>query len=54
MLGRFYVTGYSTRFSNWMCETLEAKTMEAAKQKFVARYPTLKKIKAYALNSLNP
>lgn len=51
MMIRFYVTGFSTRFSNWMCETIEAKTMDAAKQKFTARYPTLKKIKAYALSN---
>ena len=49
MLGRFYITGFSPRFGCWMCETLEAKSMEAAKQKFIARYPALKKIKAYTL-----
>lgn len=51
MLGRFYITGYSARFSNWMCDTIEAKSLEAAKQAFTAKYPNLKKIKAYALRS---
>jgi len=51
-MGRYYVTGFSARFSNWMCETIEAKSMDAAKQKFTARYPTLKRIKAYALREV--
>lgn len=51
MLGRFYVTGYSVRFCNWMCEMVEAKTMEAAKQKFQAKYPNLRQLKAYALRN---
>lgn len=46
---RYYVTGWSNRFSCWMCETFEAKSMEAAKQRFNAQYPGLKKIKSYAL-----
>lgn len=49
MLGRYYVTGWSPRLGCWMHETFEAKTMEAAKQRFVTRYPTLKTIKVYAL-----
>ena len=49
MLGRFYITGFSTRFGSWMCETVEAKTMEAAKQKFQHKYPGLRQLKAYAL-----
>lgn len=49
MLGRYYVTGWSARYGCWMCETFEAKTMEAAKQRFTCMYPTLKRIKAYAL-----
>lgn len=49
MLGRYYVTGFSSRFGCWMSETFEAKSMASAKQKFVARFPTLKRIKAYAL-----
>lgn len=49
MLGRYYVTGWSPRFGCWMHETFEAKSMEAAKQRFTARFPTLKTIKVYAL-----
>lgn len=49
MLGRFYITGFSARYGCWMCETIEAKSLEAAKQKFAVRFPTLKKVKAYAL-----
>lgn len=46
---RYYVTGFSARFGCWMCEVFEAKTLEAAKQKFAARFPYLKRIKGYAL-----
>jgi hypothetical protein len=53
MLCRYYVTGFSNRFGCWMCETFEAKSMTAAKQKFVARFPTLKRIKAYALRNMS-
>jgi hypothetical protein len=49
MLGRYFVTGFSTRYGHWMSETFDAKSMESAKQKFVARYPSLKRIKAYTL-----
>lgn len=46
---RYYVTGWSARFGCWMCEAFEAKSLEAAKQRFLARYPGLKRIKGYAL-----
>lgn len=49
MLGRFHVTGFSTRYGHWMSETFDAVSLIAAKQKFMARYPSLKRIKAYAL-----
>lgn len=46
---RFYVTGWSARFGCWMCEALEAKSLESAKQKFCAKHPALRRIKGYAL-----
>jgi hypothetical protein len=49
MLARYYVTGWSNRFSNWIAEHLEAKNMVMAKERFVTKYPTLKRIKAYKL-----
>lgn len=48
---RYYVTGWSNRFGCWMCGSYEAKSMEAAKQRFVAQYPGLKKIRSYALSN---
>jgi len=51
MLGKFYVTGFSSRFGNWMCEVVEAQTMESAKQKFQFKYPNLRQLKAYALRN---
>lgn len=51
MLGRYYITGWSPRFGCWMCETFDAKSMEAAKQRFKAMHPTLKQIKAYSLRT---
>ena len=49
MLARYYVTGWSPMLKCWMHETFEAKTTTAAKQRFTARYPTLKTIKVYQL-----
>lgn len=51
MLCRYFVTGFSSRFGCWMREVIEAKSMEAAKQKFTHQHPGLKQIKAYTLNS---
>lgn len=51
MLGKYYVTGWSARFGCWMSESFEARTMEAAKERFRTMYPTLKQVKAYALRS---
>lgn len=49
MLARYYVTGWSGRFSMWIAEHLEAKSKVVAKERFLAKYPTLKKIKLYKL-----
>ena len=48
---RYYVTGYSARFGNWVAEVYECRTMVKAKERFVTQYPTLKSIKAYALRT---
>jgi len=49
MLARYYVTGWSNRFSNWIAEHIESKNMVMAKERFTTKYPTLKRIKAYKL-----
>lgn len=49
MLARYYVTGWSGRFGMWIAEHLEAKSKAVAKERFVSKYPTLKKIKLYKL-----
>jgi len=53
MLARYYVTGWSNRFGNWVAEHLEAKNMVVAKERFTTKYPTLKRIKAYKLRREN-
>lgn len=47
--GRYLVTGWSARFGNWITEAYECATMEAAKQRFITQYPTLKQIKVYPM-----
>jgi hypothetical protein len=49
MLAKYYVTGWSGRFSMWIAESLEAKSKAVARERFVTKYPTLKNIKAYKL-----
>jgi hypothetical protein len=49
MLAKYYVTGWSGRFGNWVAEVVEAKNMEIAKFRFGLTHPTLKTIKAYRL-----
>jgi hypothetical protein len=51
---RFYVTGFSNRFGMWIAETYECKSRAKARERFVAKYPTLKGIKAYALRAETP
>jgi hypothetical protein len=53
MLARYYVTGWSGRFSMWIAESLEAKNKAIAKERFLSKYPTLKKIKMYKLRGEN-
>jgi len=48
---RYYVTGYSARFGNWIAEVYECRTMTSAKERFIMQYPTLKSVKAYALRA---
>jgi hypothetical protein len=47
MLGRYYVTGWCGRFSNWVAESIVAQNMKLAKERFKLTNPSLKKIKAY-------
>lgn len=49
--GRYFVTGWSARFGTWMQEVFECATMEHAKRRFIAQYPTLKHVKVYPLRS---
>jgi hypothetical protein len=46
---RFFVSGWSTRFSVWHSEVIEAKSKAVAKERFVALRPTLKHIKVLVL-----
>jgi hypothetical protein len=48
-MNKYYVTGYSPRFGNWVAETYECASMTKAKERFITQYPTLKTIKAYVL-----
>ena len=47
--GRYFVTGWSARFGQWVTEVYECATMENAKRRFATQYPTLKQIKVYPL-----
>lgn len=49
--GKYMVTGWSPRFGHWLTEQYECRNMEAARQRFLASYPTLKQIKVYPLRS---
>lgn len=46
---RYCITGWSARHKRWEPEFIEARTKTAAKERFTALYPNLKKIKAYEL-----
>ena len=48
---RFFVSGWSSRFSVWHSEVIEAKSKSAAKERFVALRPTLKNVKVLTLRS---
>jgi hypothetical protein len=48
---RFFVSGWSSRFSLWHSEVIEAKSKSAAKERFVALRPTLKRVKILILRS---
>lgn len=47
--GRYMVVGWNARFGCWTTELFECMTMNAAKQRFVTQYPTLKQIRVYPL-----
>lgn len=46
---RFFVSGWSTRFSVWHSEVIEAKSKSAAKERFAALRPSLKHVKVLIL-----
>ena len=48
---RFFVSGWSTRFSVWHSEVIEAKSKAAAKERFVALRPSLKHVKVLVLGN---
>lgn len=49
MLARYYVTGWSKRFSCWMPEVIEAANKAAAKERFATKFPSLTRLKVYRL-----
>jgi len=49
MLARYYVTGWSGRFSTWVAVHIVSKNMTTAKERFTTKYPTLKSVMAYKL-----
>lgn len=51
-LNRYYIAGWSARFGTWMGEVIEAANMEAAKKRYITKYPTLKQITAYRLSGI--
>jgi len=52
MLARYYVVGWSGCFSNWIAEAIEAKNKTTAIERFVTKYPTLKRVRAYRLTGV--
>lgn len=50
-LHRYFVTGFSPRLGYWVTDSYECMTMEAARRRFQAQYPTLKNIKIYPLRT---
>ena len=50
MLGRYYVTGWSSRFSLWHAEVIEAKSMAVAKERYTLKFASHRNVKAYELH----
>lgn len=48
-LAKYFVTGWSPRFNEWMTEVFDAKDIEAAKLRYWLKHNSHKKIKAYRL-----
>lgn len=48
---RYLVSGWSSRFGMWHSEAIEARSMAAAKERFVALRPSLKNVKALVLGN---
>ena len=47
MLHRYYVTGWCDRFSNWIAESIECRSMKVARERFKTTNPTLKRVRVY-------
>lgn len=52
MLARYCVTGWSPRFGMWDTEMIEAKSAEAAKARYMMKYLSNKRVKAYLLRTV--
>ena len=48
---RYYVTGWSRRFGDWIAESIETTSAKQAKEHLKIKYPSLIKLKAYALRT---
>lgn len=51
MLAKYCVTGWSRRFGVWETEMIEAKSAEAAKQRYMMKFLSNKRVKAYRLRT---
>ena len=48
---RYYVTGWSRRFSDWIAESVDTSSMKLAKEHLKTKYPSLIKLRAYQLRT---
>jgi len=46
---RYYVTGWSRRFGDWIAESIDTTSAKLAKEHLKTKYPSLIRLKAYAL-----
>ena len=47
---RFFVSGWSSRFSFWHSEVIEAKSMAVAKERYTLKFASHRNVKAYELH----
>ena len=50
---KYYVTGWSRRFGDWIAESIDTTSAKQAKEHLKTKYPSLIKLKAYALRTEN-